>query len=340
MAPSAQPFVSGKRHKVPLPTLEVLELTFTGNIALKAWPGGAALPAVVWKKVGNPDKPVCYLKGSNTAKLTALIRYASPALTGKAKVSLRAVSTAPALEFRKDGVTLAEDADTSVAGIPIVSGKLPDKVQKTALELEWSVSYDKGTTWTPIQKTGPHTVYQTVAAPLVDDLFDFALEKVSSYVKGDPDPLGKINLGIPKDLKYDPSEFLDDEIPLGYYDHVACLCMNNAMLMAYLANSIGIPATVKYIWGGDAPNNAVFYIYRGGRPDVTFRVMVRGKDFAPPNPHFTYHAQTEAGGVVYDPSYGNVGLINLAETAPGCTRQTGSAWPPANILGASWKCPH
>jgi hypothetical protein len=343
--PTAQEFATGKQHKVAEPKIEVKEISFTGNIALLKWPGGAALPTVNWKNAANPDIPVCYEKNSAAMKISALLRYESVALAGSAKISVRAVSAALALEFRKDGVTLNEDADTLIADIPVKSGKLENKVKKASLELDWSVSYDKGKTWSPLGKTGPHKIYQVQAAPLEAALYDFALEKACGYVNGDADALAKINKGIPVDLQYDPGAYRSDANPLGYYRFPSCLCMNNAKLMAYLARSIGIDATVKYIWGGDAADRVVFYWAEmapipGEDGNCSFRVLVRQKDFADKDPHFTYHAQTVSGGQTYDPSYGNIGLISLNETAPGSSRQTGPAWPPARYSTVAWRCPH
>ena len=137
-----------------------------------------------------------------------------------------------------------------------------------------------------------------------------ALEKACGYVKGRPNPIDWINKGIPAELQYDPGAYRSESNPLSYFNYPTCLCMNNAKLLRYLLRSIGIAADEIYVWGGDKADTVVFYYYQIpisslDEPNVSFRVMVRQKDFADLNPHFTYHALTVSGGVTYDPSPDN-----------------------------------
>lgn len=327
------------KKKITL-ALEVVELEILGVHKLWEWLTGNAISGPTWKKAGNPDKPVCCHRKSKSIKLAPKLTI-NPAPKSTINVSLRAKSSIPAIVFQKDGVSIS-GSSTSLSDIPIVSGELEDKVRISSLTLDWSYSTDGGATWIPMNSTGPQKIYLVQDSPKIARLYDFALKKACGYVDGDANSLGKINTEIAKELKYDPAAFVAGH-PLKIYDTKTCLCMNNAKLMRYLCRSIGIDATVKYVWGGRAPDEVLFFHSTSGLNYGSFQVIAPVNDLAVKDPHFTYHAETVVGGTTYDPSYGTTGLITLAETAPAASRQTGSAWPPPNTLvqnAAAWKCPH
>ncbi|MCH7543305.1 MAG: hypothetical protein IIB65_06675 [Proteobacteria bacterium] len=249
----------------------------------------------------------------------------------------KTVSSTPAITFQQNGVVLGA-GDTQVSGIPIQGGgSFPGRVQTLPLTLSWSYSFD-GTTWHNANSTGPHKVYLVHATPLEAPLYDFALQKACGYAAGNSDVAGKINQGIAGDLVYDPTQPRSGHV-LGFYALGSCQCNNNADLMRYLCRSVGIGADVIYIWGGTAPDQVLFFDMAGWK-GPSFQVLAPVNGGAPLNPHFTFHAETVAGGSTYDPSYGHVGLITLEEKAPGAARQTGSAFPPAGRFLSSWVCPH
>jgi hypothetical protein len=324
-------------------SLEVVELGFQKNYDLCKWPAGTLIAGPVWKKSANPDLPVCYRKASNEPELTPKVQI-TPNLLITVQTALKAVSANPKIEFFKKGVSLT-GSDAQIPGMSIKTGALDDKVAVAQLKLEWSFSIDGEKTWTKINATGPHKIYQVYDAPKENPLYDRALEKACAYVGGGADVAGRINEGIPRDLKYDPSNYQAGH-PLSYYDAGVCLCMNNAMLLRYLCRSAGIDGSVIYVWGGIRAGEVLFY--SGTSPGVygSFMVLAPKKDFASANPHFTYHAQTVVNGTTYDPSYGTTGLANPVETDPSASTQTGNAWPPPDVEERSpasaggWSCPH
>ena len=126
--------------------------------------------------------------------------------------------------------------------------------------------------------------------------------------------------------------------------------------MRCLLRSVGIDASVVYLWGGCTPSTVDYFSY-GSWWGPSFRVVLAAHDNAPPNPHFTFHAVTESGGTCYDPSYGTTGMVTLDETAPSgvpyweagvrypthanpAVRQTGMTFPPESIHHVEWTCPH
>lgn len=321
-------------------SLEVVELGFQKNYDLCKWPAGALISGPVWKKSANPDLPVCYRRASNEPELSPKVRI-TPNLPMTVQTALKAVSANPNIEFFEKGLSLS-GSDAQIVNMPIKTGTLDDKVMAAQLKLEWSFSIDGEKTWTKINSTGPHKIYQVYDAPIERPLYDRALEKACAYVNGDADVAGKINEGIPRDLKYDPAKYHPGPCPLAYYDAGVCLCMNNAQLLLYLCRSVGIDGSVIYVWAGQDPAEALFYSGPNGQR-ASFMVLARKKDAAPQNPHFTYHAQTEVNGTTYDPSYGSTGLANPVETDPNASTQTGYNWPPqfiTNWLPPRWKCPH
>jgi hypothetical protein len=86
--------------------------------------------------------------------------------------------------------------------------------------------------------------------------------------------------------------------------------------MRCLLRSVGLNASVVYLWGGCRADTRCYYLYAGGLGQCSFRVLLAAHDDAPLDPHFTYHAVTESAGTYYDPSYGTTGMVALDETAP------------------------
>jgi hypothetical protein len=340
------------------PAVTITELGFSDDFDLTTWDAtsasaGPKITDPVWKTGGVLNNPACYKMDSNNMKLWPRVSI-SPTPVGSATLSLKAISSAPALEFRIDGT--AGGTEKLFENMPLLSGNLEKKVQTTMLSLKWSYSWE-GDPWKTAGSTGPHKIYQVYDTPIESPLFDFALDRSCWYAAGDNDVdkiADKVSKGISGDLIYDPGDAPDTHV-LGYYPHGKCLCMNNAALMAYLCRSLGIPATMIYIWGGATGTEyTTFKQVRAADPTMfwrpTFMVVAPKNDLAEENPHFTYHVVTEVNGKTYDPSYGTIGLISLAETAPGASRQTKSAsvvggkpggWPPFSTkVNSPWVCPH
>jgi hypothetical protein len=298
---------------IQLPPLTVIELSFDGDFPLTQWSSKSAIADPVWKQSGNPDNPVCYKMESADVKL-------SP----KVKISMEAL----------------------ISNIPLVSGKLEKKVQITKLTLNWSYSLDGGP-WIAANSTGPHKIFQVFDTPKESPLYDLALDKSCGKCAGESqinDIAPKINSGIKADLSYDPSHNVTGTVsqPLGIYATGRCQCSNNADLLRYLCRSVGIDAEVVYIWGGRNNTETRYYNGSAGTPIGSFQVLAPPNGGAKKDPHFTFHAETKINGIIYDPSYGNVGLISLNETAPAASRQTGdrTQWISAPVSIDPWKCPH
>ncbi len=361
-ASASVPAASTTMATVSLTPLAVLvvELGFSGDFDLKEWNDDSAkrvdIVDPVWKAADGTNKPACYKMGSDTIKLAPKLKI-SPLPTQSETLSLRANISAPAMKLEKNGISVSSGtASLYVADVSLVSGKFDNKVQILLLSIQWTYSWDGGATWKNANATGPHKVFLVYNTPIEAPLFDFALQKACGYATNESTVSGvasKINKGIPSDMSYDPGFAAPGHV-LGYYGYGSCLCMNNAALMAYLCRSIGLAASMVYVWGGRSAAEQTMFSFLGS--SVSFRVLVAAKDSADENPHFTYHVQTRVSGTDYDPSYGNVGLITLNETAPAAaplpaaTRQTKIAsvvsglpggWPPwSSSTNSGWTCPH
>jgi len=291
------------------PGLTVTELGFDGDFALTEWSSKTAIVDPVWKQAGNPNKPVCYKMESAAVKLNA-------------KVSM--------------------GSDVAISNIALKSGNLEKKVQITMLSLAWSYTLDGGS---PISanSTGPHKIYQVFDNPKESPLYDLALDKSVGKCSGESaidDIAPKISNGIHADLVYRPAIDVPGSPPLGIYSKGGCQCINNADLLVYLCRSCGIDAEVVWIWGGRSGTEVLYYYGSSGTVYGSFQVLAPKNGDAVQDPHFTFHAEPNINGKIYDPSYGNVGLISLNETAPTAARQTGPTFPPASSLETTWKCIH
>jgi hypothetical protein len=335
-------------------TVVITEVGFSGgNFFMTKWSDDAAQRTTIINPVWTADGarlPACYKKGWNAMKLDARVLI-FPKPTQKESLSLRAEIADPAIRFKKNKIPISAGAtEAFVSDVLVTSGALVKQVGILTVQVSWSYSWDDGASWEFANATGLHRIYVVHDKPLESPLFDLALEKACNYANKETTAdgaAGKINQGIPGELKYDPG-FLAAGHVLGYFAQTRCLCMNNAALMAYLCRSVGVAATMLYIWGGVSAKEQTMFSFRKRRN--SFRVLVGAKDSASLNPHFTYHVQTHAGSKDYDPSYGNVGLISLDETAPGASRRTKSAnvvsgepggWPPwSSSTDSGWTCPH
>jgi len=294
---------------LPLAGLVITELGFDGDFALTQWSSKAPIDDPVWKQSGNPDKPVCYKMESADVKLN---------------------------------VTVSMGSDKPVQNIGLRSGKLEKKVQVTLLTLAWSYTLDGGSS-IPANTTGPHKIYQVFDTPKESPLYDLALDKSCGKCSGQSaidDIAPKISNGIHADLVYNPAQDVPGKPPLGIYATGSCQCINNADLLVYLCRSCGIDAVVVWIWGGRSNTEVIYYSGVSGTVYGSFQVLAPKNGAAVQDPHFTFHAEPNINGKMYDPSYGNIGLITLNETAPGASRQTGPSYPPSTRLNATWKCPH
>ena len=296
---------------IQFPALSVTELGFDGSFPIKEWTTKNDVTDPRWKLSGNPDKPACYKMESAAMKLNPTVAMGGPA--------------------------------TPTSTVPLTSGQLTKQVQLTKLSLDWSYSLDGGA-FLSANTTGPHKIYQVFDTPKESPLFDLALDKSCGKCSGESaidDIAPKINSGIKADLTYAPSLDVRGSAPLVIYSKGKCQCINNADLLVYLARSCGIDAVVVWIWAGTGATQVTYY-HLGSFPAFTpcFRVLAPKNGDAAQDPHFTFHAEVNINSKIYDPSYGNVGLINLNETAPGCSRQTGASMGSLTATTVPWNCLH
>ena len=321
--------------------------------------------APLWKRAGNPDKPVAYTKNTSPtmfAEFTVTPSVSDPVenVMIRAKAGSTVIGSASGLKVTGTVVNDAGNADGDVDGIG-GSAAVPgsDGVKKLRPSFDWEFSLDGGTTWTSAEASGPHTMYWTESAPLIppfrdfggasyDPLYDKALEKACGYVSGDPDIPGKITVGIDGDINYDPAILLPAGHPLNAYTVAGgSLCADLAVLLRGLMRSVGVDGDVLYIWAG--PDASTFLRYRKasevsagfGQWIYTFRVLRAAHDAAPPNPHFSYHAVVPFGGLLHDPSYGlKYPALVFDETAFNSTPQQTSTSFVTFAVNSAFICSH
>lgn len=318
------------------------------------WSGGTKIDdpdgsEATWKRVGNPDLPVCYTRGSN-ATFFAKISLSPPPPPGMA-VDLR-VKQGNTVIATKNGVTL-NAATTTVTDITTAMA-LESNVKKTRFTFTWQVR-DAGSSdeWCTIG-TSEHTMYWTHADPLATPfenfdgstyapLYDLALEKACSYAASGGDTADartirtRVASGIDGDVTYNPGNLLGNVHPLNAYSIAGgCLCADLAFLHHGLIRSIGIDGDIRYFWAGTAATWKYYDPWRG-----SFRILAAAHDSARANPHFTYHAMVLSGGKYYDASYGveRTGLT-FDETAPGEVQRISATWVTAVPIDAVFTCPH
>jgi hypothetical protein len=317
--------------------LQIDELSITGGHPMVTWPAGTPIADLIWRRTANPDLAVCFERESKAPRLSPVLSI-SPGLSAPQTISLRAVSSSPALTFRQDGI-VANGTSLTGLDLPLVSGQLSSRIAAVPVTLTWHYQKSGSGSWMPLGTTGPHKFLQIAAAPLEKPLYDLAVTKVCGYVNAGTDPAASINKGIKADLVYDPSRFEQYKAPLAIYDRGSCLCFNNADLMKYLCRSAGMEAELLFLWGGDKPDQVVTYSNADGASGFSFQVIAPRNGLADPDPHFLYHVETVTGGTTYDPSYGTVGQSVFVETAPGSSQITGPSWWSTKAV-SPWHCKH
>jgi hypothetical protein len=124
--------------------------------------------------------------------------------------------------------------------------------------------------------------------------------------------------------------------------------------MRYVVRSLGLDASVVYIWGGCSSSYECQYRWHHTPywEWVSIRVpKSSAHEGAPVNPHFMYHAEVDVNdtnSTYYDPSYNSTGLIEPDEFAPAgyghavaAVRQTGSSRAPyLHQVDQGYECPH
>lgn len=147
--------------------LEVTEVGFTGDYDIHN------IVDPVWKKVGNPDGPVCYKIGSNLNMAVKL--KVTPPLSSPVSISLKADGT-DNVDAQKNNISIS-GSETIVNDIRTV-GQLGNGINViSALSFDWSFSLD-GMKWSSAGRSGPHKIYTILDTPRVGSS-DFTDEKIN-----------------------------------------------------------------------------------------------------------------------------------------------------------------
>jgi hypothetical protein len=324
-------------------SIEISTLGFAQDHHIFQWPtkveidkddADPALGVPIWKRIGNPNDPVCYtvsIPVTMFGKFTVTPSI-SPGILGiqvLAKVNGTEIGHAADLILSDTEVDDAANADGDVDGIGSGS-PVPDsdkvRTQQQVVAWDWSLLPNS---WTRAGDTGQLRMHWAAATPLTtgagDRLYDLALEKACGYANGVENAgiPGNVNTGIDGDILYNPLDRILGGHPLGVYDAGEAVCWDNARLMRCLMRSIGIEADIIGIWGGCGSGVICRYdlvwdgtSWAGGGLSPSFRSAAGAHDSAPATPHFQYHAQCQTMGGRYDPSYGTTGSPTLDEFAP------------------------
>ena len=132
---------------------------------------------------------------------------------------------------------------------------------------------------------------------------------------------------VASQLIYDPCRPDPSDVPLRAFGSGGkAQCSTNANLVRGLLRSIGIDATARYVWGGNASTNQIYLYNYNSVAGMSFKVKrnpsnegSNASNTCPnveANPHFQFHALVEVGSKLYDPSYGLVNQNpNASDTA-------------------------
>jgi hypothetical protein len=247
--------------------VEIEEIGFTGDHLIKEWPSGPAIDypdgtSPIWKKIGNPDKPVTYTKG------------AQPTAFAKVSVFPGNLETTLTTDFRikANGIVVAEKSGVQLNGSEVsldnisFSSSLVSTVKKSELLFEWEMKLAGEESWSSIGTSGPHTFYWSYATPLESPLYDFALEKVCTYADGQTnasESSAELRSGIYSELgsRYSPTGTWKSASAVleVYGEGYSLICSTYANLTAYLNRSLGIPASVVHIWAGTAEQGYIWW---------------------------------------------------------------------------------
>jgi hypothetical protein len=313
----------------PIPA-SIQEVGFKGDYLITLWnpdlpedqhirvdyPDGS-LPT--WKLTGNPNQPVAYKVGTKPTIFGVL--HVTPPLPAPVEAVIRV--------FRGTELVASQPITVPVGGIVPVQNIQSQLVfelatRKTTPTLSWELCLDDTSSCFSVGISGPHTMYWTLDAPKLpvfetqansefSQLYDFALSKAFEGIglgANDPQiPVSEIALRIAvqidDDIHYDPGDGIGDTThPLKIFDHGSVQCAEAAEALSGLLRSIGILGTTKYFWSGSAIRLHTFN--SPGGPYTTFQVLEALEGEAQPDPHFVFHAMTQADGGFYDPSYGKV----------------------------------
>ena len=353
-----------------LSTITLDELGFAGDHVITRIPGGfggtpgAAIDspdgsAPVWTS-GGVRLPVAYTVGTAPAMFArfTVTPSISPAIPN---VRLRALSGSTVIGEASGLTITATTVENTGVGTGWVTGIGGGSAIPGTGSLAWQplvpvrfeVSADGGTVWFNAG-TALVEVISTLAAPIPPGgvLREDVLRTATLIAVGAGAPADGLRAWVQAGVTYDPSvampgSFATSDAVLAAFT-TPHQCDSQAYLMRYLARSIGLAADVQYFWRG-ASGESWHFIKSGGAYwpgswwwGPTFQCDRPAEDFAVANPHFTFHAFTEIGGVLHDPTYNRVGLPAILESTPGSSNQLDSraAFLASPSRRKIWFCAH
>lgn len=340
----------------PTPTVKIDSVGFTGDFLLRHWDTNPAQRKRIdfpdgseptWSRAANPKSAVAYKRGTNPTMFATFVVNPSQSIARPAQVRVKKGSTIVATKSTDLGPGLSSVKDITVSFSGLEAAAV---VKRGDYEFTWEVSFDNGSNWQNAGKSGSHKIYWTWDNPLgdiwrnqvqetsfptadgneQDTLYDEAMQRSAAAAEGKgtvDEIVDKITKRVASQLIYDPCRPDPADVPLRAFGSGGkAQCSTNANLVRGLLRSIGIDATAKYFWGGNASTNQIYLYNYNATPNMSFKVKrnpqnegTNASNTCPnveANPHFQFHALVEVAGKVYDPSYGLTNQnANASDTA-------------------------
>lgn len=340
----------------PTPTVRIDTVGFTGDFLLRHWDTNPAQRKRIdfpdgteptWSRASNPKSAVAYKRGTNPTMFATFTVNPAQSIARPAQIRVKKGSTIVATKSADIGAGRSEVRDISVSFSGLEAAAV---VKRGDYEFTWEVSFDNGSNWQQAGKSGSHKIYWTWDNPLHDiwrnqvqqtafptadgdeddTLYDEAMQRGAAVAEGRStvdEIVEKVVKRTASQLIYDPCRPDPADVPLRAFGSGGkAQCSTNANLVRGLLRSIGIDATAKYVWGGNANTNQIYLYTYSGANQMSFKVKrnpqnegTNASNTCPnveTNPHFQFHALVEVGGKVYDPSYGLVNQNpNASDTA-------------------------
>jgi hypothetical protein len=328
----------------PTPTVKIDSVGFTGDFLLRHWdtnptqrkridfPDGSE---PTWSRSANPKSAVAYKRGTNPTMFATLVVTPAQSVARPAQIRVKKGTAIVATKSADIGAGLSSVKDITVTFSALEAASV---VKRGDYEFIWEVSFDNGSNWQNAGKSGSHKIYwtwdnpksdiwrnqvQQTAFPTADGdeqdtLYDEAMQRSAAAAEGKAtvdEIVDKITKRVASQLIYDPCRPDPADVPLRAFGSGGkAQCSTNANLLRGLLRTIGIDATAKYFWGGNAGTNQILLYDYNSVEEMSFKVKRNPQNEGTnalntcPNverdPHFQFHALVEVGGKVYDPSYG------------------------------------
>jgi hypothetical protein len=275
---------------------------YNNTVAVRDWTGGSTLPTT-------------FAFPLNAQGGYAFSMYLNWDLSNETHVQVRGVGN----PFSYDPITISMHTFGNYSGTLYPTTNFTSSLNKLNHSVTWQYriqnSYNSYYgSWMNLSNQEDYTFYTIYSNPGFSP-YNFALDKVVGYANGQTSVSGiasSICTGIDGDFDYDPAEdsigtdnilnlyFEDDD---DFDGEPEAVCYDNAYLLYYLLESIGINNSLyRELWGGCMSTVVCYY---SANPALSIQFDVMAKDHAQYQPHFSDHAIVKLNGIYYDPSYGS-----------------------------------